>query len=116
MMRLTILIATLMVVTAVDPALTTKSVQSVNATLEILVSVTVGCSNYLHNKYFANVKAKLEPCFNLIDTRSKYLFLSDFVIANQLKIQYFGSYACFKSSNIKFFVREKLDYWSNFST
>ena len=42
MMRLTILIATLMVVTAVDHALTTKSVQSVNATLEILVSVTVG--------------------------------------------------------------------------
>ena len=75
MMRLTILIAALMVVTAVDPALTTKSVQSVNATLEILVSVTVGCSNYLHNKYFANVKAKLEPCFTLIDTRSKGLFL-----------------------------------------
>ena len=49
MMKLTILIATLTVVTAVDPALTTKSVQSVNATLEILVSVTVGCSNYLHN-------------------------------------------------------------------
>ena len=99
MMRLTILIATLMVVTAVDPALTTKSVQSVNATLEILVSVTVGCSNYLHNKYFANVKAKLEPCFNLIDTRSKDFCL---IIANQLKIHYFSSYNCFKSSNIKF--------------
>ena len=74
MMRLTILIAALTVVTAVDHALTTKSVQSVNATLEILVSTTVECSNYLHNKYFANVKAKLEPCFTLIDTRSKGLF------------------------------------------
>ena len=89
-MRLTTLIATLTVVTAVDPALTTKSVQSVSATLEILVSVTLGCSNYLHNKYFSNVKAKLEPCFNLIYTRSK---------ANQLKMHYFSSYTCFKSSN-----------------
>ena len=74
MMRLTILIAALMVVTAVDHALTIKSVQSVNATLEILVSATVGFSNYLHNRYFANVKTKLEPCFTLIDTRSKGLF------------------------------------------
>ena len=116
MMRLTILIAALMVVTAVDHALTTKSVQSVNVTLEILVSATVGCSNYLHNKYFANVKAKLKQCFNLIDTRSKGIFLYNFVIANQLKIHYFGSYTCFKSSIIKFFVREKPDYWSNFGT
>ena len=89
-MRLTILIAALMVVTAVDHALTTKSVQSVNATLEILVSATVGYSNYLHDKYFANVKAKLEPCFNLIHTRSKNLYLSHFVIANQSKVHNFG--------------------------
>ena len=75
MMRLTILIAALMVVTAVDLALTTKSVQSVNATLEILVSATLGCSNYLHDKYFANVKAKLEACLNLIDTRSKKVII-----------------------------------------
>ena len=85
MMRLTILIATLMVVTAVDHALTIKSVQSVNATLEILVSATLGHSNYLHNKYFANVIAKLEPCFNLIDTRSKDQFLSDFVISQSIE-------------------------------
>ena len=83
MMRLTILIATLMVVTAVDHALTIKSVQSVNATLEILVSATLGHSNYLHNRYFANVK--LEPCFNLIDTRSKDQFLSDFVISQSIE-------------------------------
>ena len=74
MTRLTILVAALMVVTAVDPALTTKSVQSVNATLEILVSTTVECSNYLHNKYFANVKAKFEPFFNLIATNQKIYF------------------------------------------
>ena len=42
MMRPTILIVALMVVTAVDHASTMSSVQSVNATLEILVSVTVG--------------------------------------------------------------------------
>ena len=42
MMRPTILIAALMVVTAVDHASTTNSVPSVNATLEILVSATVG--------------------------------------------------------------------------
>ena len=41
-MRPTILIAALMVVTAVDHVLTTNSVPSVNATLEILVSATVG--------------------------------------------------------------------------
>ena len=42
MMRLTILIAALTVVTAVDHVLTMSSVPSVNATLEILVSATVG--------------------------------------------------------------------------
>ena len=42
MMRPTILIAALMVVTAVDHVLTTNSVPSVNATLEILVSASVG--------------------------------------------------------------------------
>jgi hypothetical protein len=42
MMRPTIPIAALMVVTAVDHASTMSSVPSVNATLEILVSATVG--------------------------------------------------------------------------
>ena len=42
MMRLTILIAALTVVTAVGHASTMNSVPSVNATLEILVSATVG--------------------------------------------------------------------------
>ena len=42
MMRPTILIAALMAVTAVDRVLTTNSVPSVNATLEILVSASVG--------------------------------------------------------------------------
>ena len=55
MMRLTILIATLMVVTAVDPALTTKSVQSVNATLEILVSATAN----LYTPSTLNIHMKL---------------------------------------------------------
>ena len=41
MMRPTIPIAALMVVTAVDNASTMSSVQSVNATLEILVSATI---------------------------------------------------------------------------
>ena len=41
MMRPTIPIAALMVVTAVDYASTMSSVQSVNATLEILVSATI---------------------------------------------------------------------------
>ena len=42
MMRPTNLIAALMVVTVVDHVLTTNSVPSVNATLEILVSASVG--------------------------------------------------------------------------
>jgi hypothetical protein len=41
MMRPTIPIAALMVVTVVDHASTMSSVQSVNATLEILVSATI---------------------------------------------------------------------------
>ena len=41
-MRQTILSAALMVVTAVDHASTMNTVQSVNATLEILVSASVG--------------------------------------------------------------------------
>ena len=49
MMRPTIPIATLMAVTAVDHASTMNSVQSVNATWEILVSANVGVKevNYL---------------------------------------------------------------------
>ena len=49
MMRPTLRIAALMVVTAVDHASTMNSVQSVNATWEILVSANVGVTevNYL---------------------------------------------------------------------
>ena len=46
MMRLTIRIAALMEVTAVDHASTMSSVQSVNVTLEILVSATLGLQNF----------------------------------------------------------------------
>ena len=56
-MRLTILIAALMVVTAVDHASTMNSVRSVNATLEILVSATVGLQQLFASKRFANVKS-----------------------------------------------------------
>ena len=42
MTRPTILIAALMVVTVVDHVLTMNTVQTVNATLEILVSATAG--------------------------------------------------------------------------
>ena len=55
-MRPTILIAALMVVTVVVFASTTNSVQSVNATLEILVSATVGL---FANKIPANIKWKI---------------------------------------------------------
>ena len=54
MMRPTIPIAALMVVTVVVFASTTNSVQSVNATLEILVSATVVL---FANKIVANMKS-----------------------------------------------------------
>ena len=56
-MRPTILIAALMAVTAVDDASIRSSVQSVNATLEILVSVTVG----LNGKRLINVNMRCTP-------------------------------------------------------
>ena len=61
MMRPTILIAALMVVTVVVFASTTNSVRSVNATLEILVSATVGL---FANKILANMKRKLQSSFS----------------------------------------------------
>ena len=56
MMRPTILIAALMVVTVVVFASTTNSVQSVNATQEILVSASV---RLFANKILANMKRKI---------------------------------------------------------
>ena len=58
MMKPTIPIAALMVVTVVDHASTMSSVQSVNATLEILVSGTLGLQQAFASKCFANVKSQ----------------------------------------------------------
>ena len=58
MMRPTIPIAALMVVTAVDFASTMNTVLSVNATLEILVSATLGLQQSFASKCFANVKSQ----------------------------------------------------------
>ena len=58
MMRQTIPIAALMVVTAVDFASTMNTVLSVNATLEILVSGTLGLHQAFASKCFANVKSQ----------------------------------------------------------
>ena len=57
MMRPTIPIAALMVVTAVDHASTRNSVLSVNATLEILVSASVGL---FANKILVNMYRKIK--------------------------------------------------------
>ena len=59
MMRPTIPLAALMVVTAVDHASTMNSVRSVNATLEILVSATVGLQQLFASKRFVNVKSQI---------------------------------------------------------
>ena len=63
MMRPTILIVALMVVTVVVFASTMSSVQSVNATLEILVSVTVGVNGkrlIIVNTIFPQIVSSLE--------------------------------------------------------
>ena len=62
-MRPTILIVALMVVTVVVFASTMSSVQSVNATLEILVSVTVGVNGkrlIIVNTIFPQIVSSLE--------------------------------------------------------
>ena len=70
MMRPTIPIAALMVVTAVDHVLTTNSVPSVNATLEILVSASVGF--FAKNVFCPMRKAKLQSIF----TNAESIFIS----------------------------------------
>ena len=59
MMRPTLLIVALMVVTVVDYASTMSSVRSVNATLEISVSATVGLQQSFASKRSVNVKRQI---------------------------------------------------------
>ena len=80
MMRPTIPIAALMVVTAVEYVLTMNSVQSVNATLEILVSATVGLFAKIFSGQFEKpncnqVLQMLKVFFFIIDTHNSSIFL-----------------------------------------
>ena len=80
MMRPTILIAALMVVTAVDHASTMSSVRSANATLEILVSATAGLlakkiSGHCENPNCNQVLQMLKAIFFNIDTHNSFIFL-----------------------------------------
>ena len=59
MMKPTIPIAALMVVTVVVFASTMSSVQSVNAILKILVSATVGLQQLFASKCFVNGKSQI---------------------------------------------------------